>query len=143
MAPAGAVDCTATQWQVSMEVVATTLMCLLSYLHAQVPENQWHSTPIQLLATAGLRMLNNSSAGAILTEVRAVLASSGFSYQGAGSARVLSGRDEGLWGWVAVNYATGALQVSRTSAGGAFQQQRLWPVSSSNQPSAAPMTCQY
>lgn len=30
---------------------------------------------------------------------------------GVGGARVLSGAEEGLLGWVALNYATGALQV--------------------------------
>lgn len=63
------------------------------------------------MATAGLRMLNNGSAEAIMLEVRALLASTGFEYSGVVGARVLTGIEEGVWGWVAVNYATGALQV--------------------------------
>eukprot|EP00878_Enallax_costatus_P008726 GHUV01009120.1.p1 GENE.GHUV01009120.1~~GHUV01009120.1.p1 ORF type:complete len:390 (+),score=85.57 GHUV01009120.1:351-1520(+) len=118
---------------------ANSLKPLLKFAKEKVPENQWHSTPIQLLATAGLRMLNNSSAGAILTEVRAVLASSGFSYQGAGSARVLSGRDEGLWGWVAVNYATGALQAATTEVAPSQRQLGRKVVPAPVATAAAPM----
>lgn len=67
------------------------------------------------MATAGLRMLNNGSADAIMAAVRALLASSGFQFDAAGGARVLTGREEGVWGWVAVNYATEALQVSASA----------------------------
>jgi hypothetical protein len=37
----------------------------------QVPSDQVSSTPVQLMATAGLRMLSNGSAEAVMAEVRA------------------------------------------------------------------------
>jgi hypothetical protein len=40
-----------------------------------------------------------------------LLLDSGFEFSAAEDARVLTGKEEGLWGWLAVNYATGALQV--------------------------------
>ena len=55
-------------------------------------------------------------------QVDKVLSASGFAYSAASSAaggvsgaRVLSGSEEGLLGWVALNYASGALQVSSNS----------------------------
>jgi hypothetical protein len=42
---------------------------LLLLLLLQVPADQVASTPVQLMATAGLRMLSNGSAEAIMTEV--------------------------------------------------------------------------
>jgi hypothetical protein len=46
-----------------------------------------------------------------LPQVCSLLSTSGFEFSAADDARVLTGREEGLWGWLAVNYATGALQV--------------------------------
>jgi hypothetical protein len=47
----------------------------------------------------------------LLLQVRSLLSTSGFEFDAADGARVLTGQEEGLWGWLAVNYATGALQV--------------------------------
>lgn len=47
-----------------------------------------------------------------MLQVRSLLSSSGFDFDWPDGARVLSGTKEGLWGWLAINYATGALQVS-------------------------------
>jgi hypothetical protein len=47
----------------------------------------------------------------LLLQVRSLLSGSGFEFSAADDARVLTGKEEGLWGWLAVNYATGALQV--------------------------------
>jgi hypothetical protein len=46
------------------------VLLLVLLLLLQVPADQVASTPIQLMATAGLRMLSNGSAEAIMTEVR-------------------------------------------------------------------------
>jgi hypothetical protein len=50
----------------------------------------------------------------LLPQVRSLLSDSGFEFSAAEDARVLTGKEEGLWGWLAVNYATGALQVCLT-----------------------------
>ena len=44
--------------------------CCCSCLCVQVPAAQWEHTPIQLMATAGVRMLRNGSAERIMAEVR-------------------------------------------------------------------------
>lgn len=56
---------------------------LLPVRHKQVPADQIATTPIQLMATAGLRMLNNGSAEAVLNEVRPVAGSSSMLCQAA------------------------------------------------------------
>lgn len=70
----------------------------------------WHRTPVHVMATAGLRLLPRNQSAAILDNCRAVLAASGFAFKPSW-ARVLSGTEEGLFAWVAVNYAAGTLQV--------------------------------
>ncbi|KAF6260856.1 nucleoside phosphatase family-domain-containing protein [Scenedesmus sp. NREL 46B-D3] len=94
------------------KTAARSLLPLLKFAREKVPADQVASTPVQLMATAGLRMLSNGSADAIMTEVRSLLSGSGFESAGADGARVLTGKEEGLWGWLAVNYATGALQAA-------------------------------
>jgi hypothetical protein len=61
---------------------------LLLAVCAQVPEQQWGSTPLTLLATAGVRMLNASSAQAILAAVDQVR---GEGVQGGGSCGCIAG----------------------------------------------------
>lgn len=76
----------------------------------QVPEQQWERTPLQLFATSGLRMLADDAAARLVQECRRSLGGSGFLFRD-DWARIISGQEEGLFGWVAINYATGALQV--------------------------------
>lgn len=69
-----------------------------------VPGERHHQTPLYLGATAGMRLLNmeNSSASdKVFQAVEAALQKFPFSYQG---ARILSGQEEGSFGWVTVNY---------------------------------------
>jgi hypothetical protein len=83
----------------------------------QVPQSQWERTPLHLMATAGLRMLPDEQAARILEEARRTLAASGFLFRDAW-ARIITGQQEGLFGWASINYATGALQVGGCFAGG-------------------------
>ena len=91
------------------------------------------SVPIYLKATAGMRVLNCSQREAyvsgvvfvcvcrpsdrvtrcclvcsILSEVRAYLSTTGFMFQDSW-ARVISGEEEGVYGWITVNYVNGLL----------------------------------
>lgn len=50
----------------------------------------------------------------LLLQVSRFLSGCGFDFVG---ARVLTGTEEGLLGWVALNYASGALQVTRRRRG--------------------------
>ncbi|XP_075935777.1 ectonucleoside triphosphate diphosphohydrolase 2 [Anarhichas minor] len=69
-----------------------------------IPKERHQLTPVYLGATAGMRLLNISSpelSVQILQEVGHKIQSYPFSYQG---AAILSGQEEGAYGWVTVNY---------------------------------------
>ena len=99
------------------EGAGAALADLVAFARKEVPEEDWARTPIFLLATAGLRMLPVEDQEAILASCRAFLhAQSPFRFKDEW-ARVLAGDDEGIYGWVAANYATGALgPLSRGNA---------------------------
>ncbi|XP_073345231.1 ectonucleoside triphosphate diphosphohydrolase 1 [Pagrus major] len=90
-----------------------------------VPGKRHQETPLYLGATAGMRLLNiedSSASDKVLTAVEQALQKFPFSYQG---ARILSGQEEGAFGWVTVNYlddrltqgldTTGALDLGGAS----------------------------
>ncbi|XP_032806829.2 ectonucleoside triphosphate diphosphohydrolase 2-like [Petromyzon marinus] len=71
---------------------------------AIVPKDRWADTPLALGATAGMRLLEMSdsvAAKAVLSSVREVLGSYPFSYR---EARIISGQEEGTYGWITANY---------------------------------------
>ncbi|KAM3859457.1 ectonucleoside triphosphate diphosphohydrolase 1 [Diretmus argenteus] len=83
----------------------------------QVPRNRHQETPLYLGATAGMRLLNmeNSSVSDMVFQaVAAALQKFPFSYQG---ARILSGQEEGAFGWVTVNYLDERLKQGLETAG--------------------------
>ncbi|TKS84198.1 Ectonucleoside triphosphate diphosphohydrolase 2 [Collichthys lucidus] len=69
-----------------------------------IPKERHHLTPVYLGATAGMRLLRISSpdqSAQILQEVGHKIQSYPFKYEG---AAILSGQEEGAYGWVTVNY---------------------------------------
>ena len=85
------------------------LQPLIAFAKETVPKAQWARTPVHLLATAGLRMLPQDKAAAVLEAARGALQGSGFLFRREW-ARVISGQQEGLYGWLGINFATGALE---------------------------------
>ncbi|XP_054840130.1 ectonucleoside triphosphate diphosphohydrolase 1 [Eublepharis macularius] len=79
---------------------------------AVVPAGKSQETPVYLGATAGMRLLrmqNKDAAEKVLSEVEAALRLYPFSFQG---ARILSGGEEGAYGWITVNYLLGNFKES-------------------------------
>jgi Golgi nucleoside diphosphatase len=73
---------------------------------------QWAQFPVFLKATAGLRMLPQATRDTIMAAVRALLSNRvacPFLFQPSW-ARVISGEEEGVYGWLTVNYMAGTLQ---------------------------------
>ncbi|XP_012639961.1 ectonucleoside triphosphate diphosphohydrolase 2 [Microcebus murinus] len=69
-----------------------------------VPKERHAGTPLYLGATAGMRLLNLTSpedSARVLAAVAQTLAQYPFDFRG---ARILSGQDEGVFGWVTANY---------------------------------------
>ncbi|KAG0449682.1 hypothetical protein HPP92_027114 [Vanilla planifolia] len=85
-----------------------SLVDLLRFGKGKVPRDQWGDTEVRLMATAGLRMLDAGVRDSILESCRMALRSSGFLFQDEW-ATVISGSDEGVFAWVAANYALGML----------------------------------
>ncbi|XP_040885248.1 ectonucleoside triphosphate diphosphohydrolase 1 isoform X2 [Toxotes jaculatrix] len=83
----------------------------------RVPGKRHHETPLYLGATAGMRLLkeeNSSASDKVFQAVEKTLQKSPFSFQG---ARILSGQEEGAFGWVTVNYLDDRLKQGLETTG--------------------------
>ncbi|XP_072335877.1 ectonucleoside triphosphate diphosphohydrolase 1 isoform X2 [Scyliorhinus torazame] len=79
----------------------------LRYAKEQLPDKQHHETPVYLGATAGMRLLrsqNQNLSQDILTSVEEFIKTFPFNFRG---ARIISGKDEGAFGWITINYLMG------------------------------------
>ena len=79
---------------------------LVDFVKSAVPEKDWAVTPIWLKATAGLRLIDSAESSAVLVSVRNFLgdkANSPFIFR-ASWAGIISGNEEGGFGWIAFNY---------------------------------------
>ncbi|ORX39185.1 nucleoside phosphatase family-domain-containing protein [Kockovaella imperatae] len=90
------------------EDIPSYLAPLLSHALQQIPPSQHSATPIYVLATAGMRLLSDSARDAILEATCQTLRSKyPFKLDSTTcreNVRVITGEEEGMWGWVAVNY---------------------------------------
>jgi hypothetical protein len=94
---------------------AASLRPLMEFARQHVPAPARARTPVRLMATAGLRLLPPDAAAAVLDSCRAELGGSGFLFRPEW-AQVISGRAEGLFAWMAANYAAGALEEAALQA---------------------------
>jgi len=95
--------------RINASLVATYLQPLVDWAKTVVPAARVASTPIYLRATAGMRLLPVPEQEQIIAAVRRALAASGFRFDKDDWAKVISGEDEGIYGWVTTSYLTGAL----------------------------------
>ncbi|TFK36334.1 nucleoside phosphatase family-domain-containing protein, partial [Crucibulum laeve] len=106
--------------------VGEYLRPLLGHAIDQIPPSLHHKTPLFLLATAGMRLLSPEKQAEILQETcKFLITHSNFKVDGPSavgpcgtSVRIITGEEEGLFGWIAVNYLmdgfTGAQQNTTT-----------------------------
>lgn len=80
---------------------------LIVWAENLVPHARHGDTPVFVLATAGLRRLTTEDANRVLGDVEAVLNDHSFMYRKSW-IRVLTGREEAYYGWVALNYKMGS-----------------------------------
>lgn len=85
-----------------------SLLPLLDHAKTRIPQEHWAVTPVLLMASAGLRLIDEAASAAILTSVADTLAASPFLFEHSW-AYIMPGSDEALFGWVAVNYLLGTL----------------------------------
>jgi len=91
---------------------AKSIADLLSIAKKKIPESAWADTPVTLMATAGLRLLPPDQSKALLAAVKSTLDSSGFVNKG---VDIMSELDEGVFGWLTVNYLMDTLHNHRKS----------------------------
>lgn len=84
---------------------------LILWAEQHVPPERHGDTSLFVLATAGLRKLPNEDADWILDTVETVVKAHPFVYRRSW-IRVLSGQEEGYYGWAALNYKMGRLRNS-------------------------------
>ena len=105
---------------------------LLESAQQTIPEDKQASTPIFLLATAGMRLLPEDQAEAILDEVRKLFNDKEkcpFLFEDNNDARIITGQVEGIYSWVTVNFLAGVFSSKGSiksygslDLGGASQQ---------------------
>ena len=92
------------------EEAAQQVLSLVAEARRLVPFQKQPQTPLFLKATAGLRLLQSSGADAIMGAVREALTSRSecpFHFAG---ARIISGEEEALFGWLSINHLLGVLE---------------------------------
>uniref|UniRef100_A0A3B5AIN5 nucleoside diphosphate phosphatase n=1 Tax=Stegastes partitus TaxID=144197 RepID=A0A3B5AIN5_9TELE len=92
-----------------------TVRQLLRIAKKTVPEEDWRRTPVVLKATAGLRLLPEDKANALLKEVRDVFDESPF-FVPNNSVSIMNGTNEVL-AWVTVNFLTHLYSNTRRTVG--------------------------
>ncbi|XP_051883227.1 ectonucleoside triphosphate diphosphohydrolase 1 isoform X2 [Pristis pectinata] len=88
----------------NVEQAGPSLRACLDEAKQSIPEEQHSETPVYLGATAGMRLLrlqNKSQSEKLLQAVEKFIHSYPFDFQG---ARIISGADEGAFGWITINY---------------------------------------
>ncbi|KAM6075456.1 nucleoside diphosphate phosphatase ENTPD5 isoform 3-T11 [Chlamydotis macqueenii] len=111
---------------------AETVKRLLDMAVDAVPPHLWKKTPVVLKATAGLRLLSEEKAQALLLEVREVFEESPFLVP-EDSVSIMDGSYEGILAWITVNFLTGQLSgqnqytVGTLDLGGASTQITFLP----------------
>ncbi|KAK8309699.1 hypothetical protein V6Z12_D02G140800 [Gossypium hirsutum] len=88
--------------------VRASLEPLIAWAEQRVPHERHGHTPIIILATAGLRRLVARDAKQVLDDIEIVIREHSFVYT-KNSIRVLTGKEEAYYGWVALNYKMGSL----------------------------------
>jgi Golgi nucleoside diphosphatase len=83
---------------------------LLTYAIKHIPEKHQPSTPLFLLATAGMRLLSSAQQTAILSSAcQYARANTPFLLPDCDAHfQVIDGRTEGLYGWISINYLLGS-----------------------------------
>ncbi|XP_066441158.1 ectonucleoside triphosphate diphosphohydrolase 3 isoform X2 [Eleutherodactylus coqui] len=89
------------------EKVAVNIDGCMRKVLSVIPFSQQNSTPVYLGATAGMRLLrlkNESAAEGVLTSIENYFRTQPFDFRG---AHIITGQEEGVYGWITVNYLMG------------------------------------
>lgn len=109
-----------------------SLWPLIEFAKDHIPATQVSRTPILLKATAGMRLLQQihpTGAELIMESVNMVLNESGFLFSSSQS-QIISGQDEGMLGWLALNYLYERSKENHSSLRGTdlSMSNRMWTI---------------
>lgn len=96
-----------SSYKADPEEAAKSLDPLLKLALDTVPEESRKCTPVAVKATAGLRLIGEEKAQAILEAVRQRLQNDYPFKVDEGAVSMLSGSDEGAYAWITINYLLG------------------------------------
>lgn len=83
----------------------------MEYAKARIRPSDWPRTFVFLYATAGMRLLSVPDQTRILEETRDIFLKSPFRFLRPSWARIISGVDEGVYGWMTANYLLGKFEA--------------------------------
>jgi len=130
-----------SSFQNTPDIAGSSLGGILDMAKKNIPSNvPLDTVPIFLVATAGLRKVQSvdpEATAKIMSSVKSTLSKSGFKFKN-GWAQIITGVDEGSFGWVTVNYlldnfqdpksaTTGVLEMGGESIQLTFQPQTKLP----------------
>jgi Golgi nucleoside diphosphatase len=94
-------------------------------------QDEWYRYPIYLKATGGLRTLPTKDRLRLIEAVRTLFSNTTFNpfhFADIEQVRVISGEEEAIYGWAAVNFAMGTLVKDTEGTGTVLNPQRTWGV---------------
>jgi len=83
---------------------------LLNFASENIPKEKHKETPLYILATAGMRLLEKAKQEAVLTNVRKGIKDNFGFYFPEGHLEIISGKQEGIYQWLSINYVLGKFE---------------------------------
>ncbi|XP_074602933.1 uncharacterized protein LOC141856500 isoform X1 [Brevipalpus obovatus] len=77
---------------------------LIEFANRNIPQNKHKETPLYILATAGMRLLSSASQEIILNNLRESVKSNSSFLFSSSNVEVITGKEEGIYSWISVNY---------------------------------------
>lgn len=77
---------------------------LMQFAMQHIPTEKWLETPLYILATAGMRLLSVDVQNRILENLRVNIAKNGTFNFNAQNVQVITGKEEGIYSWISINY---------------------------------------
>lgn len=90
---------------------------LLDFAAQQIPSDKHMETPLYILATAGMRMLSLADQESILDDLRVDIPLKYNFHFISSHVEVITGKQEGIYSWIAVNFELGRFDHSHESTG--------------------------
>ncbi|XP_073239476.1 ectonucleoside triphosphate diphosphohydrolase 4-like isoform X1 [Porites lutea] len=90
---------------------------LLDFAALKIPEHKHKETPLYVLATAGMRMLSTADQESILDDLRVDIPLKYNFHFMASHVEVITGKQEGIYSWIGVNFELGRFDHSHDAKG--------------------------